>query len=136
MENKQRHTEGQFKLVRRMVMVRKKTRGQEFLQQLRLDELRRFDAMWDAFGKAYTALEDKSGIYESWTRLDGFDANNDEEYQFLELVGYRDHGYNSHGSRLHLYRGLLRRWESTPNRDNLSAEDFRRIMTPPQQGRW
>ena len=117
-------------------MVRKKSRHQELLQQLRLEELRRFDAMWNAFGKAYAALEDKSGIYESWTRLDGFDANSDEEYQYLELVGYRDHGYNSHGRRLPLYRALLRRWESTPNRDDLSKDDFVRIMTPPQNGQW
>ena len=102
--------------------------------------------VWDvldmhrALLRAYEALPDKSGIDESKLRFRGFDANNDDEWGYVEYMkkeGTRwkeslekgptnSHSITTKGS----YERMLSRWLSfdQERRWNLKKEDIQKIL--------
>ncbi len=92
-----------------------------------------------ALGRAYDALEDKSGIDEGDIRFAGFDANHEKQYGYSHYLREQGkweelmpHGViNSHHATLHRYRLMADEWKQTP-RDRrsrqLTKDDIQRIV--------
>ncbi len=97
-------------------------------------ELKEILAMFRALRRAYDALPDKSGIEESDITLDGFDANDDLEHEYLKvghrlaLVNRDIQVFDSHFPMLRGYQMMLGAWRNSRDRENLTKEDILRIM--------
>jgi uncharacterized protein YfbU (UPF0304 family) len=103
-------------------------------ERLVTDEAREMFAMFCALRRSYDALPDKSGIDESQITFDGFDANDDEEYEYLQVAHRlasisRDiQAFDSHFPRLRGYRMMMQAWRGSRDRENLTKEDIIRII--------
>lgn len=97
--------------------------------------------MYRALTFSYKNLEDKSGIEERRIEFPGFDGNNETdqmaytEYFINDLNRFdelRDNSefpdYNSHCPMLDKYRKMLKSWEESSNKHNLTKSEIIRIL--------
>lgn len=114
----------------------KKSERQMLREQSIREELQEILAMFDALGRSYDTIADKSGITESFVRFDGFDANDVLEHEYLRLlrqmdsISRRDRAINSHSPRLRGYRLMMQAWRNSRDKENLTKEDVLRIIHP------
>jgi len=84
----------------------KKSQRQAARDEAIRNEVREIFAMFRALRRSYDALADKSGITEHAIAFDGFDANKDDEHEYLRIargmeLSSRDiQAFNSHMPRL------------------------------------
>ncbi|MHB0955692.1 MAG: YfbU family protein [Pirellulaceae bacterium] len=98
------------------------------------EEVREILAMYRALRRAYDTLPDKSGIDESLITFDGFDANDageDEYRRAAREIAIATRGPdipNSHFPRLRGYQMMLRAWNNSSDKENLTRKDIIRII--------
>lgn len=97
-------------------------------------------AAFSAIKWSYEALADKSGIDENHIKFRGFSGNDETKQMayaryFCSTDGGRftdlDRGddFNSHFPMLDVYRRVLREWNKSVDKNNLSKEDLIRITS-------
>ncbi|MDP9379776.1 MAG: YfbU family protein [Chloroflexota bacterium] len=102
-------------------------------------EVRNILSMFVALSSSYTALTDTSGIEEQDITFRGFDGNSetaqmgytrflvDQKQMFTDLP--RGDSFNSHIPLLNTYRRMLREWEQSTYKYNLTKDDIIRITS-------
>ncbi|MEB3245852.1 MAG: YfbU family protein [Vampirovibrionales bacterium] len=91
--------------------------------------------MFRALNNSYDRLEDKTDISVKEIQFEGFDANNDSHYGYMNYVlsdrGRYDESMpmNSHcQATLPMYRRMLSVWESFDKPVNLNSEQIKSII--------
>ena len=103
-------------------------------EQFIRDEVCEILTMFRALRRSYDALQDKSGIQEVLITFDGFDANDDEEHEYLRIADGMTilpsdiEALNSHMPRLRGYQMMLQAWRNSHDKENLTKEDITRII--------
>jgi uncharacterized protein YfbU (UPF0304 family) len=111
----------------------KKSKRQALCDRLVEEDVREIFAMFRALRRSFDGLPDKSGIEEWQITFDGFDANDNEEQEYLRIgrelgvLTDRIQVFNSHAPRLRGYQMMLQAWRTSRDRDNLTREDILRI---------
>jgi|SRR5216683_2620984 len=99
--------------------------------------------MFEQLARVYKGLKDKAGISKDSLAFAGFDGNDPLEIKYMVYtrrlldkkqrmryatsVTRADDGGNSHTPRLQQYREMVRKWQASANRNELTKEDIIRI---------
>jgi uncharacterized protein YfbU (UPF0304 family) len=98
-------------------------------------------SMFRALRSAYDGLQDKANIDLNRITFAGFDGNEESRsYHYARFLVETPHNWddykgkelNSHHNVLPRYRSMLRAWEASPKKHELTTEDIARIAAAGQ----